>query len=320
MRASVIVCTWNRAPLLPTTVGSILSDSSRIDREVLVIDNGSSDNTREVIGELAKRSAISVRYLSEPRSGKSHALNRGVAEATGDILLFADDDVTVSDGWADALSEAFDEADVGIVGGRIVAEWPVDPPSWLSGLQTSALAAFDQGPESRTLTGRDTEKPTGANMAVRAALLRDIAEPFPASLGPQRGVKVDAEEWHLVDWTVARSYRIEYRSEAVAHHPVDEDRMNWEFVRRTFFQRGIGAGRSERLSGAEMASLPRRVFRVTRSYRGARQTRIRNARRDGPTAEQALQEFLSYHWFGWHLESLLGHYSKLTDWIAVHAV
>ena len=58
-----------------------------------MVDNNSDDQTREVVGSFLRRCPHRIRYLFEPQQGKSHALNAGVREATGDIVAFMDDDV-----------------------------------------------------------------------------------------------------------------------------------------------------------------------------------------------------------------------------------
>ena len=66
---------------------------------MLVVDNNSSDQTREVVEEFADRYPGRFRYLFEPQPGKSYALNSGIREARGTVLAFIDDDVTVEPSW-----------------------------------------------------------------------------------------------------------------------------------------------------------------------------------------------------------------------------
>ena len=97
MRITVILCTLNRCQSLAETLESIaistLPDS--VDWEILVVDNNSTDHTREVVEEFGRRYPDRFRYIFEPRPGKSYALNAGIREAQGEILAFTDDDVTV---------------------------------------------------------------------------------------------------------------------------------------------------------------------------------------------------------------------------------
>ena len=99
--ASIIVCTYNRSELLAATLKSILADPSAVDRELLVVDNASTDATAAAVSAAAATSGgTEVRYLVQPLRGKSNALNLGIREAHGRYLLFTDDDVLVEPGWA----------------------------------------------------------------------------------------------------------------------------------------------------------------------------------------------------------------------------
>src|SRR5215471_9795294 len=97
MRITVILCTYNRCESLSTALESVAVSQlpPSISWEVLIVDNNSSDRTREVVEEFSHRYPGRFRYAFEPRQGKSYALNVGVREAKGDVLAFMDDDVTV---------------------------------------------------------------------------------------------------------------------------------------------------------------------------------------------------------------------------------
>src|SRR5579862_9670819 len=101
MGISVTIQTYNRAAELRRTLESL----ARIDRtgatehEVIVIDNNSSDHTREVVEAFHEAFAGLLRYIREPRQGLSHARQRAVAEARHEIVAFLDDDVDVDAHW-----------------------------------------------------------------------------------------------------------------------------------------------------------------------------------------------------------------------------
>src|SRR5579872_1336099 len=94
---TVIVCTYNRCELLRKALCSIAESrlSIGITWEILIVDNNSSDRTREVIEDFSRAGTCRVDYLFEPRPGLSNARNAGIQAARGDILVFTDDDVIV---------------------------------------------------------------------------------------------------------------------------------------------------------------------------------------------------------------------------------
>jgi len=119
---SVIVCTRDRAHLLERLLASLLTlareDNSAL--EVVLVDNGSTDDTAGVIAQFKARAPFVVKSLHEPRRGWAFGENAGVRAAAGDLLVFTDDDCVVSSDWIDRFRDllgACDEAHV--IGGRV---------------------------------------------------------------------------------------------------------------------------------------------------------------------------------------------------------
>jgi glycosyltransferase involved in cell wall biosynthesis len=92
-RVTVIIPTYNRANYLPEAISSILAQTLP-PSQVIVVDDGSSDNTREVVTEFGQR----IEYLVKPNGGKSSALNFALPHATGEFIwIFDDDDIAEPD-------------------------------------------------------------------------------------------------------------------------------------------------------------------------------------------------------------------------------
>ncbi len=90
-------------------------------REILVVDNGSTDQTPRIVKEYP------VLYLREGRRGRSYARNRGIEASRAYILAFTDADCVVSSGWLRELMKGFEAEHVGGVAGEIVAYLPRTP-------------------------------------------------------------------------------------------------------------------------------------------------------------------------------------------------
>jgi glycosyltransferase involved in cell wall biosynthesis len=301
-QASIIVCTRNRSTLLRDCIESILDDNSAVSRELLVVDNGSSDDTAVVARSYATADpGTPVRYVLAPRQGKSNALNLGVQEAAGAILLFTDDDVVVEDQWAAALCRTMEDEGVGVVGGRVRARWPQEPPPWLVGDVAAALGVRELGTEPKALEPIDV---IGANMALRAADLHGMSEPFNPELGPSGKIKRDFEELHLVEGLGA-TRKLVYCPEAVVWHRIEADRMNRQWIRKMYFQRGLGRSRHDRLVGEPTPPWRERVRLAIAYYRVANGLRRRNRHKPVPNAKDAYDEFDYHYWAGYHIESLL---------------
>lgn len=120
MRVDVIVATYDRAGPLGEALETLLrQDPGPCAPEILVVDNGSTDGTREVVAALAARSPIPVRYVREPARGVAHARRRGLREATAEWLAFFDDDQLADPGWLRELAAAARESGAACVGGRV---------------------------------------------------------------------------------------------------------------------------------------------------------------------------------------------------------
>lgn len=142
MKVSVIICTANRSQRLLKTLESIAASAlaESVEWEVLVVDNNSSDATRQVAGDFCKSNPTHFRYVFESKSGKSHALNRGILEASGDVLAFTDDDVTVETTWIRNLTSNLHDGRWAGASGRTLPEPPFEMPNWISPSRPHALA------------------------------------------------------------------------------------------------------------------------------------------------------------------------------------
>jgi O-antigen biosynthesis protein len=119
---SVIVPVRNGERTLGDCLASLLrSDYPEERREVLVVDNASRDRTAEVAA------SFRVRVVREPRRGLSHARNRGIEEAHGELLAFTDADCVVTGSWLAELVAAFGEDGVAAAAGRTLAFPPRTP-------------------------------------------------------------------------------------------------------------------------------------------------------------------------------------------------
>ena len=118
---TVVVCSRNGAERLPSclrALDALRYPASRIER--LVVDNAPADDRTR---ELVERDHPSFRYIAEPRPGLDWARNRAILEASGDIVAFTDDDVSVDEGWAIALGRSFaSDPDVDLVTGLVVPD------------------------------------------------------------------------------------------------------------------------------------------------------------------------------------------------------
>jgi glycosyltransferase involved in cell wall biosynthesis len=241
---SVIVATRDRASLLESTLDALCRQTSPgCPVEILIVDNGSVDRTREVVHAAARQAPIPVAYLTESKPGKSHALNTAVAHARGDLLAFTDDDVLPVPGWLAAYARAFAETGADYAAGRVLPLWEATPPRWLTPAQHGVLAVRDGGTQRLSLAGvHDQVMPIGANMAVRRHVLDRVGGWNP-DLGKLKDTVRTGEDHEFALKLAAAGFAGVYEPEACALHRVPGDRLRLEYFFRWCYSNGrIEAG------------------------------------------------------------------------------
>jgi glycosyltransferase involved in cell wall biosynthesis len=119
MRLTVVIATKDRAAYVERALATLESQVGAPPYEAIVVDNGSSDDTKGVVERAIARGAIPIRYIFEGEPNRGKARNRGIEAAAGTIVAFCDDDVQVPPGWVAAHSAAHD-AEERVVNGPIL--------------------------------------------------------------------------------------------------------------------------------------------------------------------------------------------------------
>jgi hypothetical protein len=300
VQISVIICTRNRAEQLRQVLDSAAAMDVPPDLswELLVIDNGSSDHTPEVIESFAER--LPIRRVSEPQAGLSNARNRGVAEARGSYICWTDDDVLIDLHWLSAYAEAFvRHPEVAYFGGPIdlVLEGPT--PSWLEanrGLLGPMLAERQLGDKPILFDPTVEILPYGANYAVRAN--EQHLHQYDPNLGVSPNQRRVGEETTLLAALHRRGFKGLWVPEARVLHVIPAERQTLQ----SFFdlQRSIGESAAY-LARRKSPDLLRRSMQL-RSW-------------EAGGAPLHLRCLMVGHLVRSHLLRLLGSHSWLPDWL-----
>jgi glycosyltransferase involved in cell wall biosynthesis len=246
-RISAIICTHNREAYLGAAIDSLLRQDFD-DYEVIVIDNASTDRTREIVD--TRLSHPRLRYIYEARLGLSIARNTGATVAHGQILAYLDDDAEASAGWLTAIAHTYDQdPKIAIAGGKVTLLWPPNQPipRWLSGAMASNLGAYDLGDEVQYITEPGLT-PRGLNYSIRADFLAQIGG-FDPHLGRVGSNLLSNEELYMTEKALANDYKVVYVPNALAAHNVSPNRLvpSW-FIRRSWWQ-GISECYREQVAG-----------------------------------------------------------------------
>ncbi len=111
--ASIIVSTYNRSRLLRRALNSLLKQKAKAKYEIIVVDDGSTDNTQEVLKGYSKNRKVKAIKLESPR-GPAIARNKGFAESKYPILIVMDDDCIASKRWLENMLKPFSDPHVGV--------------------------------------------------------------------------------------------------------------------------------------------------------------------------------------------------------------
>lgn len=267
MNATVAICTWNRAALLDRTLAKLrdLRVPTGLTWELLVVNNNSTDGTDAVIAKHA--GSLPIRRLFEPNPGHSNARNCAVRHATGDLLIWTDDDVLADPDWlAELTKAAADYHDAAFFGGTVTPWFEVPPPRWLTRgwpRLSSFYAVRELGPTVRPFAA--SEQPFGANMAFRTAALRRF--PFDPGLGHIGSAARGGDETDVVRRMRDAGLGGVWVGTARVEHFIPADRMTkaflWSYARRIAAQEMA----ADEVEGKLWAGVPRwllRLFAMTR--------------------------------------------------------
>lgn len=164
---SLVLCTRNRASQLEQTLASLCNISFQRPWQLVIVNNGSTDNTQLVIDAFTKTAPnIEVVSVFEGTPGLAAARNAGVLIAKAPIVAFTDDDCYPAKNFLSKIYERFKSSEIGYSGGRVLLHDPADLPITIKESTTSQKLS----PGILISSGQII----GANMAIRRNLLLEL--------------------------------------------------------------------------------------------------------------------------------------------------
>lgn len=229
IKYSIIICTYNRYDHLLETIKSIICVlGDRIDYELLIIDNNSTDHTPSINEKYNDNSHF--RYVLESNQGLSHARNRGIKEAVGDILVFLDDDIELESNYFGRCDELYADMDVSIVGGKVLP-FEIEIPSWLPEKFYYLASVFDLGDEFKSV-----HKLMGANYTMKRSIALNIGD-YNINLGRKGNILSGGEEVDYLNRARDLGYAISYDPKLIVYHKIN-NKLNKEYILTYSFEHG----------------------------------------------------------------------------------
>jgi glycosyltransferase involved in cell wall biosynthesis len=236
MALSVLVCTRNRALSLNQFLLSAtsLTIPPETDWELLIVDNGSTDNTAEIIASFVDR--LPVKRLWQPQAGLSNARNLGISHATGKYIIWTDDDVLPAKEWLASYQKAFSQwPEAAVFGGKVTPLIKEPTPAWFRSALPDLhflLAARDFGPEPSLLSIEGDKLPFGANFAIRTDVQRMF--PFDPALGVAPGRRRGGEETAVIVAILRSGRKGWWVPDAAVEHVISTDRQTTSYISRYY--------------------------------------------------------------------------------------
>jgi glycosyltransferase involved in cell wall biosynthesis len=234
-----VISTYNRSAVLPQALSSILNqDATGFPYEIIVVDNNSTDTTREVVESFLERGVPELRYALEERQGVSYGRNTGIALARAPIIAFFDDDIVVPRDWVATIKAIMDDhPEADFIGGKVLPQWSAPPPSWLTRANWSPLALVDYGPQPLYVGAENQLCLVGANLAVRRSLF-DAIGLFAPDLQRVKDSIGSMEDHELLIRSWRAGKRGLYAPNLVVRTAVPEIRMTRQYHRRWHWGHG----------------------------------------------------------------------------------
>lgn len=245
---SIIIPTFNRSVTLKKTLESITEmnvDFNII--EIVVVDNGSTDNTKEVCSSFAKQhSSINFKYLYDAEPGLMTGRHLGAQQAKGDFLSFIDDDVELSPNWSKGVIEKFTtNQEISMQTGPNLPKYETYPPYWLDyfwnstpygGRQCGSLSLLDL---SNAEIEIDAIYVWGLNFSIRKSVYTELSGFHPDTMPKKiQFLQGDGETGLSIKFK-EKKYKAIYNPELLVYHYIPTFRMTKEYFENRYFFQGV---------------------------------------------------------------------------------
>ncbi len=237
-----MVATYNRAALLEKALETLTRQETHgaFSYEIVAVDNASTDDTRETLDRIARKSAVPMKCASEGTQGIAYARNRGVAESSGEWIAFFDDDQTALPNWLHELHRLATNAGVECVGGRVLLSLPPGFSGTLPPAARALLGETFHGDKPAPL--RPGKLPGTGNVLIKRSVFDSIGL-FDTDFS---GGCEDADFFRRMR---RANYPIWYAPNALAFHAPPPYRFESAYLLRSAERQGANYARLDRKEG-----------------------------------------------------------------------
>ena len=276
---TILISSHNRAGLLRRTLRYL--NEARRPRgwavDVLVAANACTDGTHALLDRYIRDAPsapahpplLRLRWVAEPRAGKSFALNCAIPLLTSSRVAFVDDDHRVDAGYLESVCRAAEDyPDADIICGRILPDWNGSEPSWVHNegpyrIYPLPVPRYDLG-DRPLVSPHQITTPGGGNLVLRTALFDTVGD-FSVAYGPVGRGLGGAEDHEWVLRAITAGAHVVYVPDIVQYHFVDPTRLKTGYVMRKAYERSASAVRLGGLND-DLGLIPAYMIRKAAEY------------------------------------------------------
>ncbi|MBI1374421.1 MAG: glycosyltransferase [Phycisphaera sp.] len=261
---TIVIPTYNRARLLGPTLDSVFAidmPPSVTSIELLVIDNNCTDGTAAVIAERAAEAPWPVRHIVETQQGLCYGRNRGLAEASGEHVVYFDDDIHVDPHWLVGYLDAIERFGADCVVGPVTPVFESPVPEYLTPRVIDSIGSSysRKGDSALVLDPSHSAEVPGCNFGVRRDVARRIGGFNNALDRVGTGLLAGGDSEFGMRLGEAGA-TIAYDPRCAIEHVITEDKLSVPYLRRRWY----GLGLTRRALSSEASSSVLQVFKTWR--------------------------------------------------------
>ena len=266
LQLDIIIPTYNREHLLKLTLNSLFGAPipSGLKVVVTVVDNNSKDGTRQVVQTYQGKYGDRLRYVSETKQGRSHALNAGIASTNGDLLGMIDDDEEIDSSWYQTVYDTFTSKNLDFIGGPFVPRWAIPKPIWVPSQYGGAVGWVDGGDKEIPFDSNYPGIMMGGNTVLKRSILERVGL-YSTWLGRTDKGLLSGEDEDFYHRLLAVGAKGMYLPNLIIYHYVPPERLTKKYFRSWCFWRGVSLGlldRRRKLPVVYLFGIPRWHYRV----------------------------------------------------------
>lgn len=244
---SVGVCVYNKEKEIPNALQSLAEQTISKDLfEIIVVDNNSTDNTEAVVKEfINNHPELNIKYFKEINQGVSYARNRCYKEASGNYIVYFDDDEIAFKDWLQNFYDSIKKhPEAVILAGKVIVKY--EDPEFAKIADSyidNWFANYEYGNEEIILSKKliDEKKidyPIAGNMAIKMTYIKEV-NGFDTDLGRSENLMLGGEETKFTKDALENGKIAIYTPQSAVHHMVIKKRCSMDFLKMKHFQQGM---------------------------------------------------------------------------------